>query len=214
MEDTYRHKGLRKKLQAEVAGKGIKDHDVLDAIGTIPRHFFFDKAFLEFAYQDKAFPIGAGQTISQPYTVAFQTELLQSRPGMSVLEVGTGSGYQASVLHQIGLKVFSIERQKELYDKTRVLLKKHGFRVKCFFGDGYKGLPSFAPFDRIIVTCGAASVPLGLIDQLKPGGRMVVPVGIGDVQKMMLIVKNEDGSYFEEDHGEFMFVPMLQDTAK
>lgn len=198
----------------EIQLKGIKDENVLEAIAQVPRHLYFDKAFLEFAYQDKAFPIGAGQTISQPYTVAFQTELLQVHPGDSILEVGTGSGYQASILAVLGAKVYSIERQKELFDKTKPLLKKLGYRVNCFFGDGYKGLPSFAPFDRIIVTCGAENVPEGLIEQLKTNGRMVVPVGSGSTQEMKLIVKHENDAISEENHGQFMFVPMLKDIEK
>lgn len=214
MQDTYRHKGLRKKLAEEVARKGISDPVVLDAIAEIPRHFFFDKAFLEFAYQDKAFPIGAGQTISQPYTVAFQSELLQVKKGMKVLEVGTGSGYQACVLAKMGAKVFSIERQKELFDKTRPLIKALGYRVQCVFGDGYKGLPSYAPFDRIMITCGAPQVPVELIQQLVVGGRMVVPVGSGATQEMTLIIKDDDVNHRVESHGQFMFVPMLERTEK
>jgi protein-L-isoaspartate(D-aspartate) O-methyltransferase len=210
--DSYRHKGLRKQLVQLIRSKGIKDEAVLSAIEEIPRHWFMDSSFLEFAYQDKAFPIGSGQTISQPYTVAFQTELLQIKKNEKVLEVGTGSGYQASVLVKMGAKVFSIERQKNLFQKTKVFLPSIGYRPKLFFGDGYAGLPAFAPFDKIIITCGAPYIPEALITQLKPGGVMVVPVG-DDVQTMTTLTKINETEYVVKEHGSFRFVPMLGDKA-
>ncbi len=210
--DSYRHKGLRKQLVQLIRSKGIKDEAVLSAIEEIPRHWFMDSSFLEFAYQDKAFPIGSGQTISQPYTVAFQTELLQIKKNEKVLEVGTGSGYQASVLVKMGAKVFSIERQKNLFQKTKVFLPSIGYRPKLFFGDGYAGLPAFAPFDKIIITCGAPYIPEALIAQLKPGGIMVVPVG-DDVQTMTTLIKTSETEYVVKEHGSFRFVPMLGDKA-
>jgi protein-L-isoaspartate(D-aspartate) O-methyltransferase len=213
MKDTYRHKGLRKKLAEEVRAKGITDEKVIQAIDTIPRHLFMDDAFLEFAYQDKAFPIGAGQTISQPYTVAFQTQLLQIKKGDKVLEIGTGSGYQTAVLLECGARVYTIERQKLLYDKVRTLLPQMNYQPNFFYGDGYKGLPAFAPFDKIIVTCGATFVPEALLSQLKPGGRMVIPVGEGEVQTMTLIEKTTDGQVLKQELGQFRFVPMLGERA-
>lgn len=209
--DTFRHKGLRKKLVDLVRSKGIKDERVLSAIETLPRHFFFDSGFLEFAYEDKAFPIGEGQTISQPYTVAFQSELLDVRKGDKVLEIGTGSGYQAGILFHMGAKVFSVERQKPLFVKAKEMLPRIGCLVKVYFGDGYNGLPAFAPFDRILVTAGAPFIPQLLIDQLKPGGKMVIPVNEGDNQIMTLIVKKEDGTLDVTEHGVFKFVPLLGD---
>lgn len=200
---------MRKKLVELVASKGISDKNVLRAIETIPRHFFMDNAFLRFAYDDKAFPIGAGQTISQPFTVAFQTQLLELKKGEKVLEIGTGSGYQCAVLCECGAKVYSVERQKLLYDKTKQMLPQMGYQPNLFYGDGYKGLPAFAPFDKIIVTCGATFIPEALIQQLKPGGRMVIPVGEGDVQTMTLIIKKPDGETVTETFGQFKFVPML-----
>lgn len=213
LEDTYRHKGLRRKLIAQIAAKGIRDKAVLEAMDAVPRHYFFDSSFLEFAYADKPFPIGSGQTISQPYTVAFQTQLLRVEPGMKVLEVGTGSGYQASILAEMGAKVFSIERQKNLYTRTRDFLPRLGYLIKTFYGDGYKGLPAFAPFDRILVTAGAPIIPEALKEQLKPGGILVIPVG-EDVQTMYRIIKDERNSYIEEEHGSFRFVPLLQQKAQ
>ncbi len=200
---------MRKKLVELVASKGITDKNVLRAIETIPRHFFMDNAFLRFAYDDKAFPIGAGQTISQPFTVAFQTQLLELKKGEKVLEIGTGSGYQCAVLCECGAKVYSVERQKLLYDKTKQMLPQMGYQPNLFYGDGYKGLPAFAPFDKIIVTCGATFIPEALIQQLKPGGRLVIPVGEGDVQTMTLIIKKPDGETVTETFGQFKFVPML-----
>lgn len=209
IEDTYRQKGLRRKLVELMREKGITDAAVLRAIETVPRHLFFDKAFLEFAYQDNAFPIAAGQTISQPFTVAFQTQLLQLRKGERVLEIGTGSGYQTAVLLECGARVFTIERQRALYDITRAQLPKMGYQPNFQYGDGYKGWPAFAPFDKVLVTCGAPFIPEALTTQLKPGGRLVIPVGEGDSQQMTLISKNENGQLFSEDHGLFRFVPML-----
>lgn len=209
--DTFRHKGLRKKLVDQIRAKGIKDEHVLAAMESLPRHFFFDSGFLEYAYQDNAFPIGEGQTISQPYTVAFQTELLEVRKGDKVLEVGTGSGYQAGILYHIGAKVYSIERQKPLYVKAKELLPNIGCLVKVYFGDGYNGLPAFAPFDRIIVTAAAPFIPQKLIDQLKVGGKMVIPVNEGDIQIMTLLTKISDHDTEITKHGYFRFVPLLED---
>lgn len=207
--DTFRHKGLRKKLVDSIRSKGIRDERVLEAMEALPRHFFFDSGFIDHAYEDKAFPIGEGQTISQPYTVAFQSELLDVKKGDKVLEVGTGSGYQAAILYQMGAKVFSIERQKPLYVKAKDMLPKIGYNVKVYFGDGYNGLPAFAPFDRILVTAGAPYIPQALIDQLKPGGKMVIPVTQGDSQVMTLVMKRDDNSTELTEHGFFKFVPLL-----
>ena len=212
MIDSHRHQGMRKRLVAELEEKGIQDRTVLNAIAKIPRHWFMDNAFVEFAYEDKAFPIAAGQTISQPYTVAFQSELLQVEPGMKVLEIGTGSGYQSSVLCELGCKVFTIERQKKLFDTVQSLLLKMNYRPKFFYGDGYLGKEPFAPFDRIIVTCGAPMVPQDLFEQLKEGGRMVIPVG-EDEQEMLLVEKIQ-GKQKVTKHGMFRFVPMLEDRNK
>ena len=213
MIDSYRHKGLRKQLVTSVRNKGIADEKILEAIGSVPRHFFMDSSFLEFAYQDKPFPIGSGQTISQPYTVAFQTRLLEVKKGDKILEVGTGSGYQACILSHLGAIVYSIERQKKLYEKTSNLIPKLGYYVKCYFGDGYKGLPVFAPFDKILITAGAPVVPEILINQLRTGGILVSPVGSGDTQIMKKIVRLTDDEFSESDHGHFRFVPMLNNTA-
>jgi protein-L-isoaspartate(D-aspartate) O-methyltransferase len=210
-EDTYRHKGLRKKLVDTVKGKGITDERVLTALNNVPRHFFLDSAFDEKAYEDRAFPIGEGQTISQPYTVAYQSQLLGIKPFLKVLEIGTGSGYQAAVLAEMGAQVYTIERQKKLFDenKTFAFLKKY-LSIKFFYGDGYEGLPTFAPFDRIIITAAAPDIPPKLIEQLKPGGMMVIPVGTGEVQRMMRITKLENGALKEEVFDNFSFVPMLE----
>src|ERR1051326_3584981 len=180
IKDEPIHQGMRARLVKELAGKGITDINILNAIGKVPRHYFFNTTFIKHAYEDKAFPIAAGQTISQPYTVAFQTQLLQVSSGQTVLEIGTGSGYQTCVLLELGVKVFTIERQKELYDKTKVMLEKMGYKPKMFYGDGYKGLDAFAPFDRVLVTAGAPFIPEPLKEQLKVGGRLVIPVGKGD----------------------------------
>jgi len=212
MEDTFKHQALRKKLVEEIKHKGIKDINVLKAIGTIPRHLFMDSSFLKFAYQDNAFQIGEGQTISQPFTVARQSELLEVRKGDHVLEIGTGSGYQSAVLCELGAKVFSIERHKKLHERARALLQDIGYTVKCFYGDGYKGLPAFAPFDRIIVTAAAPYVPQDLLDQLKPNGILVIPEGAGNVQIMRKIKKTPDGKYITQNYGNFSFVPMLGAT--
>ena len=193
MVDNYRHKGMRKKLVSEIRSKGIADERILMAIDNIPRHLFLDSSFLEFAYEDKPFPIGSGQTISQPYTVAFQTELLDIKKGQKILEIGTGSGYQACVLAELGAKVYSIERQRKLYHKTKEFLPKLGYRqIKLFYGDGYKGVPAFEPYDGILITAAAPQIPEKLIDQLKVGGVIVIPLGEGDVQTMMRITKNND----------------------
>ena len=211
--DSYRHKGLRKQLVDIVRRKGIKDEQVLKAIDTIPRHLFMDSSFLEFAYEDKPFPIGSGQTISQPYTVAFQTELLEIKKGDKVLEVGTGSGYQACVLIELGARVYTIERQKNLYLKTKTFLSSIGYKPKLIsYGDGYKGLPNYAPFDKIIVTAGAPYIPKDLTYQLKPGGFLVIPVG-SDIQIMKRIIKIDEDNFKTEEHGTFRFVPLLTNKA-
>ena len=214
MEDGYRQQGLRRKLVEELKGKGISDKRVLEAIGKVPRHQFIDdSAFLQMAYADKPFPIGCGQTISQPYTVAFQTQLLQVESGMKVLEIGTGSGYQTAVLAVMGIKVFTIERQRPLYLRTREKLKQMNVKANLHYGDGYLGLPMDAPFDRVLVTCGAPYIPEALLKQLKPGGRAVIPVGEGSDQKMLLVELKADGSQQVTEHGNFRFVPMLEQKA-
>ena len=211
MKDSFRHQGLRKQLVQHLASKGIKNIDVLSAINSIPRHLFLDTAFVNFAYQDKAFPIGSGQTISQPYTVAFQSQLLDLNPYDKVLEVGTGSGYQAAVLTLLDADVYTIERQRDLFNKTKIFLPKLGYNCRFVYGDGYKGLPKFAPFDKIIITCGAPCIPEDLVAQLKVGGRMVAPIGEGDIQVMHLIEKLSETETRITTHGEFSFVPMLND---
>lgn len=215
MEDSYRDKGLRRQLIAELRTKGITDEAVLAAMDRIPRHLFVDSAFKELAYRDMALRIGAGQTISQPYTVAFQTQMLQIKKTDKVLEVGTGSGYQAAVLGELGVKLFTIERQKLLYDTAKAFLLQLNpyYKIRYFFGDGYKGVPGYAPFDKIIVTCGAPYIPDDLVKQLKPGGRAMIPVGEGDVQKMILLVKSESGEIATEEKGDFRFVPMLENKV-
>lgn len=209
-EDSYRHKGLRKKLAKIVQEKGITDERVLAAILEVPRHYFLDSAFDEKAYEDRAFPIGEGQTISQPYTVAYQTQLLEIQPFMKVLEIGTGSAYQAVILAEMGAQVYTIERQKKLYDENKKFefLKKYP-SIKFFYGDGYEGLPTYAPFDRVLITAAAPEIPQKLIDQLKAGGMMVLPLGTGDIQQMMRITKLENGALKEEVFDHFSFVPML-----
>jgi len=209
MEDSFRHQGLRKQLIEQLAEKGIHDTRVLEAMNKVPRHLFLDNAFVNFAYQDKAFPIGAGQTISQPYTVAFQSQLLELKPYEKVLEVGTGSGYQAAVLSLLDADVYTIERQRELFLKTKKFLPELGYNCRFVYGDGYKGLPKFAPFDKIIITCGAPFIPEDLVAQLKVGGRMVAPIGDGSVQVMHLIEKITETETKITTHGEFSFVPML-----
>ncbi len=213
--DSYRHQGLRKLLVRSIGQKGITDVQVLAAIEKVPRHFFFDSSFVESAYEDKPFPIGAGQTISQPYTVAFQTELLQVRKNEKVLEIGTGSGYQACILAEMGAKVFTIERQKTLFDKTSKFLPVLGYHaIKTFFGDGYKGLPAYAPFDKMIVTAAAPFIPDALLEQLKPGGILVIPVGAGDIQIMTTMTRKTDDTFEKKEYGAFRFVPMLENKAK
>lgn len=213
MLDSYRHKGMRRKLVDELREKGITDENVLDALMSIPRHYFLDKVFTEQAYTNMAFQIGAGQTISHPYTVAFQTQLLQVKKGDTVLEIGTGSGFQTAILCQLGARVYSIERQKELFMKCQPLMDHFRFNPKLKFGDGYKGWPAFAPFDKILVTCGAPEIPQELVKQLKPGGRMVIPIGEGRNQEMLLLTESE-GKIKAEKLGVFSFVPMLKDTAR
>ena len=210
-EDTYRHKGLRKKLVDSIRDKGITDERVLKALEDLPRHFFMDSAFDEKAYEDKAFPIGEGQTISQPYTVAYQTQLLQVRSFEKVLEIGTGSAYQAAILAAMGALVYTIERQKKLFDLNRQFsfLKKYP-NIKLFYGDGYEGLPTYAPFDKVLITAAAPTIPPKLMDQLKPEGMMVVPVGEGEIQRLMRITKLHSGSIREEVFDNFSFVPMLE----
>lgn len=210
MKDSHKHQGLRNQLVNTIVEKGITDKNVLKAIANIPRHLFMDSGFVDFAYQDKAFPISAEQTISQPYTVAFQTEILQVKPGDKVLEIGTGSGYQTAVLIEMGAKVYTIERQQELFKKTKLFLPKLGYKPKkIIFGDGYKGLPEDAPFDSIIVTAGAPFVPKPLLAQLKIGGRLVIPVG-DDVQTMNLLIRTSDKDFEKHELGKFRFVPMLK----
>ena len=215
LEDNYRHKGLRKQLVELLRTKGISDEAVLSAINEVPRHIFLDSSFVELAYQDKAFPIGSGQTISQPHTVAFQTQLLQVEKGMKVLEIGTGSGYQACVLAAMGAKVFSIERQRNLFFKTKEILEQLPFRVKTFLGDGFEGLPTYQPFDRVIITAGAPDVPPVLVEQMKTGGIMVIPIDSaeGEGQTMLRLTKQADGSLKREEFGDFKFVPMLKDIG-
>ena len=213
-EDNYRHKGMRRNLVEELRRKGISDECVLKAINNVPRHVFLDSSFLEFAYQDKAFPIGSGQTISQPFTVAFQTSLLELEKNMKVLEIGTGSGYQACVLAEMGAKVFSIERQRNLYTKTKAFLAEFPYRIKTFLGDGNKGLPTYSPFDRVIITAAAPEIPQNLVDQLKVGGMMVIPLCENDDHQTMLrLTKLEDGSLARETFGDFKFVPMLKNIG-
>ena len=215
LEDNYRHKGMRKQLVDTLRSKGITDEAVLAAIGEVPRHVFLDSSFVELAYQDQAFPIGSGQTISQPHTVAFQTQLLQVGKGMKVLEIGTGSGYQACVLAAMGAKVFSIERQRHLYFKTKDILELLPFRVKAFLGDGFEGLPTYAPFDRIIITAGAPNIPEALVAQMKANAIMVIPMDNpdGDGQTMLRVTKLEDGTLKKESFGGFKFVPMLKEIG-
>jgi protein-L-isoaspartate(D-aspartate) O-methyltransferase len=211
LKDTAKHQGLRNQLVSLLQQKGITDKNVLDVISKIPRHLFLNSSFEDYAYQDKAFPIGAGQTISQPYTVAFQSQLLEVKKDDKVLEIGTGSGYQTAVLCAMGAKVYSVERQNELFKKTSVLFPKLGLRPKHLsFGDGYKGLPLHAPFDSIIVTAGAPIIPKPLMAQLKIGGRLVIPLG-EDVQIMTLLIRKNATQFEKHEFGEFRFVPLLED---
>jgi protein-L-isoaspartate(D-aspartate) O-methyltransferase len=211
--DTYKHKGLRKQLVETIHAKGIRDDNVLNAIANVPRHFFMDSSFVEFAYEDKPFPIGAGQTISQPYTVAYQTELLEIKKGDKVLEIGTGSGYQTCILIELGARVYSIERQKRLYTKTKLFLPSIGYQPKMLvYGDGYKGLQVQAPFDKILVTAGAPQIPRELELQLKTGGFLVIPVG-KDIQIMKRIIRTGEDSFEYQNHGTFRFVPLLENRS-
>jgi len=209
MKDSFRHKGLRQKLIDSIKEKGIKNEKVLEAMNRVPRHLFMDSGFLNHSYTDKAFPISAGQTISQPYTVAFQTELLDPEKHQKVLEIGTGSGYQTAVLLELGARVFTIERIRELYLSARDHLLPMGYKPGFYYGDGYQGLPAYAPFDRILVTAGASEIPEELVNQLAEGGRMVIPVGDRFGQKMLLIEKSSDGEIKRSEHGHFSFVPLL-----
>lgn len=209
--DTYQYKGLRKRLVEQLRKKGITDENVLTAINNIPRHFFLDSAFAKIAYEDRAFPIAEGQTISQPYTVAYQTQLLEIKPYDKVLEIGTGSAYQASVLAEMGARVFTIERQKKLYEINKEFIFKSKYtHIKFFYGDGFEGLPTYAPFDKVIVTAAAPYVPPKLVAQLKTGGLMVIPVDLGPFQQMLKLTKFADGTYAEERFDNFSFVPMLE----
>ena len=213
-EDTYRHKGLRKKLLDVLREKGITDEKVLAAMNNIPRHYFMDSALDNIAYEDRAFPISDGQTISQPYTVAYQTQLLQLKQNDKVLEIGTGSIYQATVLAELGAKVFTIERQKNLFDKTKQYIFKSKYsNLKFFYGDGFEGLPTYGPFDKVIITAAAPFVPPKLMQQLKTGGYMVIPVDEGTSQRMLRLTKKENGSWSEEIFENFSFVPMLVGKA-
>lgn len=211
MKDTFTHQGMRKRLVETLKKKGIVNNYVLQAISTIPRHLFMDSSFVDHAYTDKAFPIAADQTISQPYTVARQTELLEVERGDKVLEIGTGSGYQSAVLLELGVILFTIERQNELFKKTKLFLPKLGYKPKrMIFGDGYIGLEEEAPYDGIIVTAGAPFVPNPLLAQLKIGGKLVIPVG-ENVQIMTVFTRKSETEFMKEEHGEFRFVPLLED---
>ncbi|MGB5943115.1 MAG: protein-L-isoaspartate(D-aspartate) O-methyltransferase [Leeuwenhoekiella sp.] len=211
MTDTTKHQGKRRQLVELIQKKGITHTAVLDAVNQVPRHLFMDSGFEDHAYQDKAFPIAAGQTISQPYTVAFQSQLLQVKKGERVLEIGTGSGYQTAVLCAMGVRVFSIERQQELFRITKKLLQKIGYRPKkLIFGDGYKGLPEYAPYDGIIVTAGAPFIPKPLLHQLKVGGKLIIPLGEKE-QVMTEITRVEEARFEKQEHGNFRFVPLLED---
>ena len=214
MEDNFRHKGMRRKLIEELKHDGIKDQLVLSAFESVPRHYFLDGVFIDQAYSNIAFQIGAGQTISQPYTVAFQTELLALKKGQKVLEIGTGSGFQTAILCEMGARVISIERQKELYLKAKQLINKVGYSPKLFYGDGYKGQASYAPFDRILVTCGAPFLPETLMEQLAVGGILVIPIGEGEKQIMTRYIKHSQDDIQKDTFGDFSFVPMLNKTAK
>ena len=215
-EDNYRHKGMRQQLVQVLKNKGITDANVLNAIGAVPRHVFLESMFVEFAYQDKAFPIGSGQTISQPFTVAMQSQLLCVSKGIKVLEIGTGSGYQACILGHMGAKVFTIERQRNLYQKTKPFLEEFPYHIKTFLGDGNKGLPTFAPFDRILITAAAPEIPQELVNQLKTGGIMVIPLNDeadATKQRMLRLTKQPDGTMLREEFGDCRFVPMLKNIG-
>lgn len=210
MEDSYIHKGLRRKLVQLLKEKGITNNNVLAAIGNVPRHLFMDSSFRHFAYQDKAFPIAENQTISQPYTVAFQTELLDVKPGDKILEIGTGSGYQAAVLIEMGAAVFTIERHKKLSVGAQQLLPQIGYKPQFFFGDGFKGLPTYAPFNKIIVTAAAPEIPQTLLDQLTLDGKLIIPYGKSESQIMLEIIRISENKFEKYEHGDFAFVPMLK----
>lgn len=211
--DSLRHQGMRKRLVEGIRIKGVRNQRVLDAIARVPRHLFMDSSFIQFAYKDQAFPIGAGQTISQPFTVAFQSQLLDVQPNEKILEVGTGSGYQAAVLLEMGAQIFTIERQRELYLKVQMLLPDLGYHPKFFYGDGYKGLPTYGPFDKIIITAGAPVIPDELLQQLRIGGVLVAPIGSSEKQIMYKVTRVEENEYVKEKHGTFVFVPMLKGTV-
>ena len=211
--DSLRHQGMRKRLVEGIRIKGIRDQRVLDAIAKVPRHLFMDSSFIQFAYKDQAFPIGAGQTISQPFTVAFQSQLLEVEPNDKILEVGTGSGYQAAVLVEMGAIVYTIERQRELFLNVQQLLPDLGYHPKFFYGDGYKGLPTYGPFNKIIVTAGAPGIPDDLLRQLQIGGILVVPVGPQEKQIMYKVTRISEDEFEQEKHGTFVFVPMLKGTV-
>lgn len=214
MQDTFKHKGMRRQLINELREKGISNELILEAFNAIPRHFFLDLAFEQQAYSNQAFQIGAGQTISHPYTVAFQTDLLELKKGDKVLEIGTGSGFQTCILCQLGAKVYSIERQRELFLKAKKIIHDFNFNPRLVYGDGYAGLPLHAPFDKVLVTCGAPFVPDALVEQLKDGGIMVIPVGEGKDQVMLKITKLPDGEVDIQKYGYFSFVPMLENKVK
>lgn len=214
MQDTFKHKGMRRQLISELREKGISDERILDAFDAVPRHFFLDLVFEQQAYSNQAFQIGAGQTISHPYTVAFQTNLLEIEKGDKILEIGTGSGYQTCILCEMGAKVFSIERQKELFLKAKKIIHHFKFNPRLTYGDGYKGMPAFAPFDKVIITCGAPEIPQALIDQMRVGGIMIIPVGEGRDQIMKRVIKISEKEVQVDEFGTFSFVPMLENKAK
>jgi protein-L-isoaspartate(D-aspartate) O-methyltransferase len=208
--DNFRHKGLRKKLIDSIRSKGVKNEDVLEAMGRVPRHLFMDSSFVNFSYTDKAFPIAAGQTISQPYTVAFQTELLEVKKHLKVLEIGTGSGYQTAVLLELGSRVYTIERQRQLFLDAQKTLGPLNYKPIFFYGDGYEGLPSYQPFDRILITAAAPEIPQTLLNQLAIGGILVVPEGDKFGQKMVRVVRESEDHFQRSEHGHFSFVPLLR----
>jgi protein-L-isoaspartate(D-aspartate) O-methyltransferase len=214
MEDSYRHKGMRRKLINALKQAGISNEKILEAFNEVPRHLFLDLAFVNQAYSNTAFQIGAGQTISHPHTVAFQTDLLKVERGHRILEIGTGSGFQTSILCALGARVVSIERQRELFLKAKRIIHDLGYSPKLFYGDGYKGQPSYAPYDSVIVTCGAPFLPEVLKEQVKPGGRIIIPIGDGDQQIMTVYEQDESGNWEKSEYGDFSFVPMLEKTAK
>jgi protein-L-isoaspartate(D-aspartate) O-methyltransferase len=208
--DSFRHKGLRKKLIDSIREKGIKNEGVLEAMGRVPRHLFMDSSFINFSYNDKAFPIAAGQTISQPYTVAFQTELLEVKKHLKVLEIGTGSGYQTAVLLELGARVYTIERQRQLFLEAQKNLSPLNYKPGFYYGDGYEGLPSYKPFDRILVTAAAPEIPPLLLDQLAIGGILVIPEGGQEGQRMIRVIREDENEFRRSEHGHFSFVPLLK----